>query len=124
MHFLDPRGSDIPECLGRSAYSCVDRVLEALIRGRADLGYGCNGSHSCLPSRTDGICIQTWSTSAVAPSSRAQCAQQKKRPLASTPCPMILHWQCSQVGAIRWMAHSKLSNTWTAPAACTSKLIA
>ena len=33
----------------------------------------------------------------------AQCAQQKKRPLTSTPCPMTLHLQCSQTGARAWI---------------------
>src|SRR5215210_51001 len=32
-------------------------------------------------------------------------------PFASTPWPMILTPQCSQVGASAWIAHSKLSNT-------------
>jgi hypothetical protein len=30
----------------------------------------------------------------------AQCAQQKKRPPTSTPWPITLHLQCSQIGAI------------------------
>jgi hypothetical protein len=47
---------------------------------------------------------------------RAQCAQQKNRPATATPCPMIRHWQCSQTGASRWMAHSNESNVCTAPA--------
>ena len=41
----------------------------------------------------------------------AQWAQQKIEPFASTPWPMILTPQCSQVGARAWIAHSKLSNT-------------
>ena len=53
----------------------------------------------------------------------AQCAQQKKRPLTSTPCPMTLHLQCSQTGARAWIAHSKLSNVCRAPAAISSKLL-
>jgi len=40
----------------------------------------------------------------------AQWAQQKKRPPTSTPWPITLHRQCSQIGAIAWIAHSKLSN--------------
>ena len=32
---------------------------------------------------------------------RAQCAQQKKWPPTSTPCPTILVSQCSQIGASR-----------------------
>src|SRR5918992_1767531 len=36
-------------------------------------------------------------------------------PFASMPCPMILQPQWSQTGAIAWMAHSKLSNTWVSP---------
>ena len=34
----------------------------------------------------------------------------------------IFTWQCSQIGAIRWIAHSNESKTCTAPAAWTSKL--
>jgi hypothetical protein len=40
----------------------------------------------------------------------AQWAQQKKRPSASTPWPMTLMPQYSQVGARACTAHSKLSN--------------
>jgi hypothetical protein len=36
---------------------------------------------------------------------------------------MILQWQCSQDGAIAWIAHSKLSNVCRAPAAMISKLL-
>jgi hypothetical protein len=36
-------------------------------------------------------------------------------PFASIPCPMILQPQWSQVGAMAWMAHSKLSKTWVSP---------
>src|SRR5579864_2262778 len=36
---------------------------------------------------------------------------------------MILQWQCSQDGAIAWIAHSKLSNVCRAPAAMTSKVL-
>ena len=35
--------------------------------------------------------------------------------------PMILQWQCSHLGASAVMAHSKLSNTWAAPARMISK---
>ena len=49
------------------------------------------------------------------PSWTAQCAQQKKVPSFSTPCPTMVHPQCSQVGASAWIAHSKLSNTWLCP---------
>jgi hypothetical protein len=45
----------------------------------------------------------------------AQWAQQKKRPSASTPCPITLHPQCSHAGASVWMAHSKLSKVWESP---------
>ena len=53
----------------------------------------------------------------------AQWAQQKNRPPTSTPCPITLHLQCSQIGAIAWIAHSKLSKVWCAPAAISSKLL-
>ena len=53
----------------------------------------------------------------------AQCAQQKKRPLTSTPCPMTLHLQCSQVGAIAWIAHSRLSKVCRDPSAINSKAL-
>jgi hypothetical protein len=53
----------------------------------------------------------------------AQWAQQKKRPPTSTPCPITLHLQCSQMGAIAWIAHSKLSKVCRAPAAISSKLL-
>ena len=33
---------------------------------------------------------------------------------------MTVHSQCSQRGAIAWIAHSKLSNTWVAPATVIS----
>src|SRR5215218_6386032 len=39
----------------------------------------------------------------------AQCAQQKKRPSASTPWPITFTPQYSHTGARAWMAHSKLS---------------
>jgi len=42
---------------------------------------------------------------------RAHAAQQKKWPSDSTPWPTTLHPQCSHTGAMRWIAHSKLSNT-------------
>src|SRR5687767_6596502 len=45
------------------------------------------------------------------------------RPLASTPCPMILQPQCAQVGATAWIAHSKLSKVSVEPAIVTSKLL-
>src|SRR3712207_8380453 len=48
--------------------------------------------------------------------SRAQWAQQKNRPSASTPWPMTLQPQFSQTGAILWIAHSNESKTCTAPA--------
>jgi hypothetical protein len=54
---------------------------------------------------------------------RAQWAQQKNRSPTSTPWPITLHWQCSQIGAMAWTAHSKLSNVWRAPAASSSKLL-
>jgi hypothetical protein len=53
----------------------------------------------------------------------AQWAQQKNRPPTSTPCPITLHLQCSQIGAIAWIAHSKLSKVCRAPAAVSSKLL-
>jgi hypothetical protein len=69
--------------------------------------------------------VPAWSARASAllePASRAQCAQQKKTPSASTPWPITLQPQCSHTGAILWMAHSNESNVCTFPAACTSKL--
>src|SRR2546421_111213 len=48
---------------------------------------------------------------------RAQLAQQKNPPPASTPWPTTLHPQCAHTGASRWMAHSKLSNMWRLPPA-------
>src|SRR5438034_11812728 len=39
------------------------------------------------------------------------------------PCPTTLHPQCSQIGAILWMAHSKPSKVWCTPAATTSKAL-
>jgi len=54
---------------------------------------------------------------------RAQWAQQKNCPATSTPWPITRHWQCSQMGAIAWMAHSKLSNVCRAPAASTKKAL-
>jgi hypothetical protein len=53
----------------------------------------------------------------------AQWAQQKKRPPTSTPCPITLHLQCSHIGAIAWIAHSKLSKVCRVPAAISSKLL-
>jgi hypothetical protein len=40
----------------------------------------------------------------------AQWAQQYREPFVSTPWPMNLTPQYSQVGASAWIAHSKLSN--------------
>ena len=37
---------------------------------------------------------------------RAQLAQQKNAPAASTPWPTTLQPQCEHMGAMRWMAHS------------------
>src|SRR5690606_13623380 len=55
---------------------------------------------------------------------RAQLAQQKNRPLTSTPCPKIRHPQCSHCGASRCAAHSRESNVCTLPpTVCTSKVI-
>src|SRR5918995_6074073 len=53
---------------------------------------------------------QVRSCTSVAPAMLAQWAQQYREPFASTPCPMILTPQYSQVGASAWIAHSKLSN--------------
>src|SRR5688572_5016309 len=64
----------------------------------------------------------TLSLASVYPACRAQCAQQKKCPPPSMPCPMILHLQCSHMGASLWIAHSKLSKTCRCPAVITSKL--
>src|SRR6185437_13724197 len=50
----------------------------------------------------------------------AQWAQQESRPPTSTPWPTIRHLQWAQVGAVAWMAHSKLSNTMARPSAVTS----
>src|SRR4029450_7280271 len=55
------------------------------------------------------------SVRAVIPSSSAQWAQQKIRPSASTPCPMIRQPQWEQVGASEWIAPSKESNTCVSP---------
>jgi hypothetical protein len=57
------------------------------------------------------------------PSWTAQCAQQKNVPSFSTPWPMTVHPQCSQVGANAWIAHSKLSKTWFWPAMVTTKAL-
>jgi hypothetical protein len=54
---------------------------------------------------------QVRSCTSVALDMLAQWAQQYREPFASTPWPMILTPQCSQVGASAWIAHSKLSNT-------------
>jgi hypothetical protein len=51
---------------------------------------------------------------------RAQLAQQKNRPLTSIPWPTTLHWQCSQTGAIAWIAHSKLSKVCHSPDPATT----
>jgi len=53
----------------------------------------------------------------------AQCAQQYMALLASTPWPMIRQPQCRQVGASRWIAHSKLSKTWEVPSIRTSNAL-
>jgi hypothetical protein len=54
---------------------------------------------------------------------RAQCAQQNQCPSTSMPWPIILHWQCSQIGAIFWIAHSKLSKVCRTPAASTTNAL-
>jgi hypothetical protein len=63
--------------------------------------------------------VQARSATCWMPACLAQLAQQNMRPSASTPCPMIRQPQCSQVGASAWMAHSKLSKVWVAPATMT-----
>ncbi|MCW2878404.1 MAG: hypothetical protein JWQ95_2504 [Sphaerisporangium sp.] len=55
------------------------------------------------------VAAPTRSTISETPFSLAQWAQQYQWPLASTPWPMIRHPQCSQAGAMPWIAHSKLS---------------
>jgi len=52
---------------------------------------------------------------------RAQLAQQKKSPPASTPWPTTLQPQWAHAGAMRWIAHSKLSNTWRNPDAAEAR---
>jgi hypothetical protein len=49
----------------------------------------------------------------------AQWAQQYTEPPASTPWPTILQPQWAQVGAIAWIAHSKLSNVIDLPPCVT-----
>ncbi|MFD0459012.1 hypothetical protein ACFQ2H_30560 [Streptomyces violaceoruber] len=56
-------------------------------------------------------------------SARAQWAPQNQWPSTSTPWPMICTRQCSQMGAIRWIAQEKQSKTCTAPWAWTSKVM-
>ena len=53
-------------------------------------------------------------------SARAQWPPQYQCPSTSTPWPMTCTRQCSQMGAMRWMAQEKQSKTCTAPCACTS----
>ena len=53
----------------------------------------------------------------------AQCAQQKKRPSASIPWPMIRQPQWLHFIASAWMAHSKLSNVWVTPCITTSNAL-
>jgi len=58
------------------------------------------------------------------PASLAQRAQQKILSSASTPWPVTRQPQCSQVGAIAWMAHSKLSNVrLSAPRTISKRLV-
>jgi hypothetical protein len=57
------------------------------------------------------------------PAVAAQLAQQKKRPSASTLCPMMRTPHFSQTGAIAWIVHSKLSKTWCATAAKGLRLL-
>src|SRR5437667_5434648 len=57
------------------------------------------------------------------PAVLAQFAQQKTRPLASTPWPITRQPQWAHVGASAWMAHSKLSKTCVLPLVITWKLL-
>jgi hypothetical protein len=59
--------------------------------------------------------LPTLSTMPTFPSARAQCAPQYQWPSASTPWPMIWTRQCSQMGAMRWIAQANESNTWREP---------
>lgn len=49
--------------------------------------------------------------------SRAQWAQQKNCPPTSTPWPITRQLHCLQMGAMAWIAHSKLSKVCRTPAA-------
>ncbi len=83
------------------------------------MGCGTQGVWSGLPD--DEWFRHALSTMPAFPSARAQWAPQYHCPSASTPCPITWTRQCSQIGAIRWMAQAKQSKTCTAPCACTSK---
>jgi hypothetical protein len=63
------------------------------------------------------------SASPATPARSAQCAQQKIRPPPSTPWPMMRQPQCSQVGAIAWIAHSKESKVPVRPSRVISKAL-
>jgi hypothetical protein len=75
-----------------------------------------------LPAKGQTVTARslTWSVEVAA---RAQWAQQKNLPSTSAPWPITRHPQCSQTGAIAWIAHSKLSKTCRAPAALTSNAL-
>jgi hypothetical protein len=53
----------------------------------------------------------------------AQWAQQKIVPSCSAPWPTTLQPQCAHAGASAWIAHSKLSNVWLAPAITISNAL-
>src|SRR5438128_4675865 len=103
--------------LGKTDYQHASEMRSDLKRLQRD-----SGSWRNVPT-TQHVTYAARSFTSADVADLAQCAQQKKRPLTSTPCPMTLHLQCSQTGARAWIAHSKLSNVCRAPAAISSKLL-
>jgi hypothetical protein len=116
-----PRGRAVcPSAVARPSASRVGRGLDPAQGSRWANGTrclpACLGSRaSLLPYSTSNSATrhatgQARSASAVTPFSFAQWAQQKVLPSASTPCPMIRQPQCSQLGAIAWIAHSNFAS--------------
>ncbi len=130
-------GDRMHDCLHsrfKSCHRCLYSRLYEVFTGAGDPGRTGRGSGqasaSARHSYPDVRSVHrwsdvryAWSRISVLPAARAQWAQQKNCPLVWAPCPEIFTPQWSQIGAIAWIAHSKLSKMCTAPWACTSKLI-
>src|SRR5581483_8232910 len=132
LQALEPVLEVLPRPLDRFVGAAAElRQLVANQRAPATAAVGVeevrgDASGACAEEqRSDphGTSLHARSRRPVAPCPCAQCAQQKIRPFASTPCPTTRQPQCAHTGASAWIAHSKLSKTCVFDAARISKLL-